>query len=143
MDEEVAGGPLIDDAGHQEPLVREAIKGSEEGFPLAGQTVQESLVEGQLSDLRHGDRYGQRRGLKSPGCWYMRTQWWYMLSSLPQILRSSREDSESIMLASSTREDEKPGLESEAGAATGLALPPQPNSLILTGGLRMTWWGAE
>ncbi len=42
-----------------------------------------------------------------------------------------------------TTEDEKPGLESEAGAAVGLALPPHPDSSILTGGLRMTWWGAE
>ena len=30
------------------------------------------------------------------------------------------------MLASSTREDEKSGLESEAGTAVGLALPPAP-----------------
>ena len=64
-----------------------------------------------------------------------------VLSPPYQIPRSSRTDSESIMLASSTREDEKPGLESEAGAAVGLALPPHPDSSILTGGLRMTWWG--
>ncbi len=34
-------------------------------------------------------------------------------------------------------------MESEAGAAVGLALPPHPDSSILTSGLRMTWWGAE
>jgi len=47
------------------------------------------------------------------------------------------------MVAFSTREDEKPGLESEAGVAVGLALPPHPDSSILTGGLRMTWWRPE
>ena len=31
----------------------------------------------------------------------------------------------------------------EVDVRVGCALPPHPDSSILTGGLRMTWWGAE